>query len=308
MVRSWWGNDGRRRRHRLRPGDRLLQAGLAADPVPAAEPARRPGRHRLVQPHCRSAQRHAHLRVRRADSFGRAADFERQQLRHRHVRAPSRGRARFDIRSGKQSQTFTLEDMRGPQTVRIEPPMTGARFVVEVLVPYPAEDPDQPVCLTDIVFFSAARHSTAPGSRPGSSTTSRGAAARHVVRRLRPHARSLLVVQLRRDVPVQLRAVRRDRRQAEDARRHLRRLGDEAGARHQGEAHVDGLRSGAAQGRQLRAQARWGASRGSQGRVAKHSLKYGPRSAGGGLFSPLREGAEEGDDLLLRPTRSQRRP
>lgn len=58
------------------------------------------------------------------------------------------------IRSGKRSQTFTLEDLRGPQSVRLEPPMTGARFVVEILDTFPAEDPDQPVCLTDIVFYT----------------------------------------------------------------------------------------------------------------------------------------------------------
>lgn len=58
------------------------------------------------------------------------------------------------IRSGKQSQTFSLEDLRGPQALRVDPPMTGARFSVEVLDTFPAEDPEVPVCLTDVVFFS----------------------------------------------------------------------------------------------------------------------------------------------------------
>lgn len=58
------------------------------------------------------------------------------------------------IKSGKQSQTVELEDARGPQTVTLKTPMTGARFQLEVLDQYPAEEPDQPVCLTDLVFVS----------------------------------------------------------------------------------------------------------------------------------------------------------
>jgi len=65
----------------------------------------------------------------------------------------ARGR-KFKLRSGKQSQVFQVEDTRGPQTVSLSPPMVGTRFVLEVLDQYPADDPDQPVCLTDVVFVS----------------------------------------------------------------------------------------------------------------------------------------------------------
>lgn len=65
------------------------------------------------------------------------------------------GRARkLVLRSGKQAQTFTVEDARGLQTVTLSPPMTGSRFSLEILDVYPAEDPDAVVCLTDLVFVS----------------------------------------------------------------------------------------------------------------------------------------------------------
>jgi hypothetical protein len=73
------------------------------------------------------------------------------------------GRAhKFSIKSGKQSQTFTVQDIRGPQTITLKPPMLGARFRVEVLDQYPAEDPDQPVCVTDLVFISEGKPLNGP--------------------------------------------------------------------------------------------------------------------------------------------------
>ena len=58
------------------------------------------------------------------------------------------------IKSGKQTQTVTLEDLRGPQSVKLSPAMVGARFSVEILDLFPAEDPDAPLCLTDVVFVA----------------------------------------------------------------------------------------------------------------------------------------------------------
>ncbi|MFZ5445000.1 MAG: NADase-type glycan-binding domain-containing protein [Myxococcota bacterium] len=58
------------------------------------------------------------------------------------------------IRSGKQTQTLTLEDLRGAQSVPLNPPMLGSRFTIEILDTYPADDPDAPVCLTDVVFVA----------------------------------------------------------------------------------------------------------------------------------------------------------
>lgn len=69
---------------------------------------------------------------------------------------------KFRVKTGKQSQTFTVEDTRGPQTVSLSPPMMGTRFTVEVLDQYPADDPDQPVCVTDIVFVSGGKPLNGP--------------------------------------------------------------------------------------------------------------------------------------------------
>lgn len=65
------------------------------------------------------------------------------------------GRARkFLIRSGKQSQTFTVEDLKGSQAITLNPPLLGSRFAIEILDHYPAEDPDAVVCITDFVFVA----------------------------------------------------------------------------------------------------------------------------------------------------------
>ena len=73
------------------------------------------------------------------------------------------GRARkLIVRSGKQSQTITLEDVRGAQAVQLNPPMLGSRFTVEILDQYPAEDPDASVCLTDVVFVSEGKPLNGP--------------------------------------------------------------------------------------------------------------------------------------------------
>lgn len=51
-------------------------------------------------------------------------------------------------------QTFTVADQRGPQSVTFNPPLQGARFTLEILDLYPADDPDASVCLTDVVFMA----------------------------------------------------------------------------------------------------------------------------------------------------------
>ncbi|MBX7112754.1 MAG: discoidin domain-containing protein [Myxococcaceae bacterium] len=54
--------------------------------------------------------------------------------------------------SGKQSQTIELNDERGGQGVTLRMPFTGERFTLEVADQYPSDDPDQPVCITDVIF------------------------------------------------------------------------------------------------------------------------------------------------------------
>lgn len=64
---------------------------------------------------------------------------------------------KLKLQSGKQSQVINLEDQRGPQTVAVNPPLTGARFTLEILDIYPADDPDASVCLTDVVFVAGGK-------------------------------------------------------------------------------------------------------------------------------------------------------
>jgi hypothetical protein len=66
------------------------------------------------------------------------------------------------IRVGKQSQMVELQDARGPQVVPLAAPLKGARFSIEVLDQYPADDPEQPVCLTDVVFVSGGKPLNGP--------------------------------------------------------------------------------------------------------------------------------------------------
>lgn len=66
------------------------------------------------------------------------------------------------IRSGKWSQTLTLDDLRGSQSVKLKSPMQGSRFTIEILDAHLAEDPDAPVCLTDIIFVSEGRPLNGP--------------------------------------------------------------------------------------------------------------------------------------------------
>lgn len=69
---------------------------------------------------------------------------------------------KFLIKSGKQQQTVNVEDVRGVQSIQLNPPMVGSRFIVEVLDQYPSEDPDASVCVTDIVFVSEGKPLNGP--------------------------------------------------------------------------------------------------------------------------------------------------
>ncbi len=65
------------------------------------------------------------------------------------------GRARkFRARSGKGSETFSVEDIRGLQSISLKTPLAGQRFALEVLEYFPSDDPAVPVCITDIIFVS----------------------------------------------------------------------------------------------------------------------------------------------------------
>jgi hypothetical protein len=50
--------------------------------------------------------------------------------------------------------TLNLRDERGLQSVALKTPLTGVEFSVEVLDLFPADDFDQPTCISDVVFYS----------------------------------------------------------------------------------------------------------------------------------------------------------
>lgn len=70
------------------------------------------------------------------------------------------------LHSGKDARTVVLEDTRGPQVLKLDPPLVGERFRLEVLDSYPADDPDFPVCLTDVVFVSEGKALNGPWLAP----------------------------------------------------------------------------------------------------------------------------------------------
>lgn len=65
------------------------------------------------------------------------------------------GRAKTLTLEGPEgAQSFTVADVRGLQAVQLNPPVTGAHMKLEVLDSYTTEDPEAPVCITDVVFYS----------------------------------------------------------------------------------------------------------------------------------------------------------
>jgi hypothetical protein len=67
-------------------------------------------------------------------------------------------RARRITLEGKASaRSFTLEDKRGLQMVPLNPPVSGGWITLEVVDTYPGSEPQAPVCITDIVFYSEGR-------------------------------------------------------------------------------------------------------------------------------------------------------
>jgi hypothetical protein len=65
------------------------------------------------------------------------------------------GRAKkLTLKTLSGGSTFQVDDRRGLQAVTLSPPLVGARFTLEVLDTYAADDVEMPVCITDIVFYS----------------------------------------------------------------------------------------------------------------------------------------------------------
>ena len=68
------------------------------------------------------------------------------------------GRAKkIEIRSAAGARRLEIADTRGMQTLALDPPLEGVRFTVEVLDSYPPDDPDMPVCLTDLIMVGGGK-------------------------------------------------------------------------------------------------------------------------------------------------------
>src|SRR5687767_893077 len=61
---------------------------------------------------------------------------------------------KLSFRGPTKALTFTVADQRGLQSITLNPPLQGAQFTLEIQDQYPADDPESPVCLTDVVFYS----------------------------------------------------------------------------------------------------------------------------------------------------------
>jgi len=58
------------------------------------------------------------------------------------------------VRTPNGGSSIALADHRGLQAFPIEPPLVGADFRLEIIDEYPADDPEMPLCLTDVIFYS----------------------------------------------------------------------------------------------------------------------------------------------------------
>jgi len=63
----------------------------------------------------------------------------------------------FSLESAEGARRFSVEDRRGQQAVQLSPPLRGARFTLRVLDQFPSEDPEAPVCVSDVVFAAQGR-------------------------------------------------------------------------------------------------------------------------------------------------------
>jgi len=61
---------------------------------------------------------------------------------------------RLVLKGPSGARSIIVADRRGLQAISLQPPLIGAQFTLEILETYPSEDPEMPVCLTDVIFYS----------------------------------------------------------------------------------------------------------------------------------------------------------
>ena len=73
------------------------------------------------------------------------------------------GRAKkLVIRSASNAQVLHLRDKRGLQAIALRPALSALELTLEIVDQYPAEDPEAPVCLTDVIFYSQGKPLNGP--------------------------------------------------------------------------------------------------------------------------------------------------
>jgi hypothetical protein len=73
------------------------------------------------------------------------------------------GRAKkLVIRSASSAQILQLSDRRGLQAIALRPALSALELTLQIVDQYPAEDPEAPVCLTDVIFYSEGKPLNGP--------------------------------------------------------------------------------------------------------------------------------------------------
>jgi hypothetical protein len=72
---------------------------------------------------------------------------------------------KFVLRTEGRAATFSVADTEGVQTVKLETPLQGTNFALEVLDVEPGEDPAMPACLSELHFASHGRVFAAPAKK-----------------------------------------------------------------------------------------------------------------------------------------------
>jgi hypothetical protein len=61
---------------------------------------------------------------------------------------------KVSLKGPSSALQLNLADQRGFQSISLKPALRGSQFTMEILDQHPAEDPEAPVCITDVVFYS----------------------------------------------------------------------------------------------------------------------------------------------------------
>jgi hypothetical protein len=181
---------------------------------------------------------------------------------------------KFELKGLRDGRKFTVADQRGVQAVPLSPPLEASRVTLEVLDVYPSDDPEASVCITDVVFISDGKPLNGPWMAPKLKYD----------KSMQPLLGTWFAgyegapdrfLNLRRHLPLLVRAVRPGPRQAQRIDRHLRRHAHPPDPRdsRQGEGEPQG-EPGQGEGRQgLHADDGRRSSSRAEGRFSQQALR-----------------------------------